>query len=329
MNLSTAVLNFLWGDGAPILWLMPRKNPLSARELDICRRLREFRLRTKLSQVAFANEVGLDSARLASYEHGRAPVKYGLARLLSVAFKVNLEWLATGKGGLIDLRPVSDVAFVDANPEDRFGQVFDEHLAEGKPFHDYATTVFYLPPKNARYVLLRQLQDDVKEWLCRVPDDKLAGFVAKVIKHSEGLITKYPYSPEDLLWQRVVEIDEAACGSEKLAKNKLLTNITATGNVSPVKSTMANLLDRLNKATSQRGMKSELAKVMGVPLSNISQWLSGEREPGGETTLRLLHWVEQQERQQKSPGGVKAPPEPKTQVRKSKYEKQTQVRKKW
>lgn len=89
-----------------------------------------------------------------------------------------------------------------------------------------------------------------------------------------------------------------------LPENKVLTNVTATDNVPPVKSTMANLLERLNKATSQRGMKSKLAKVMGVPLANISQWLSGTREPGGETTLRLLHWVEQQERQPNTPGSA-------------------------
>jgi transcriptional regulator with XRE-family HTH domain len=81
------------------------------------------------------------------------------------------------------------------------------------------------------------------------------------------------------------------------SSRKVLTDVPDNGNVTAVKSTMANLLDRLNKATSPRGMKSKLAKVMGVPLSNVSQWLSGAREPGGETTLRLLHWVEQKERQ--------------------------------
>ena len=118
-----------------------------------------------------------------------------------------------------------------------------------------------------------------------------------------------------------------AMGREPREK-RVLTDVTVTDNVAPVKSTMANLLDRLNKATSQRGMKSKLAKVMGVPLSNVSQWLSGEREPGGETTLRLLNWVIATEAKQESPGGVDAPPEPKTQVRKSSYEKQTKVRKK-
>jgi transcriptional regulator with XRE-family HTH domain len=110
-------------------------------------------------------------------------------------------------------------------------------------------------------------------------------------------------------------------------ENNLLTAVTVSGNIPPVKSTMASLLDRLNEATSQRGMKSKLAKVMGVPLSNVSQWLSGEREPGGETTLRLLNWVIATEAKLESPGGVEAPPEPKTQVRKSGYEKQTQARK--
>jgi transcriptional regulator with XRE-family HTH domain len=106
------------------------------------------------------------------------------------------------------------------------------------------------------------------------------------------------------------------------ANRKLLTDVNASGNVLPVKSTMANLLDRLNKATSQRGMKSKLAKVMGVPLANISQWLSGAREPGGETTLRLLHWVGQQERQQNTPGSAINTAKGKTQVRSSTvYEK--------
>ncbi len=77
----------------------------------------------------------------------------------------------------------------------------------------------------------------------------------------------------------------------------ILSHVTVSGNVENVKAKLPILLHRLNQATTERGMKSELAKFMGVPLPNVSQWLSGEREPSGETTLRLLHWVEQQERQ--------------------------------
>jgi len=78
---------------------------------------------------------------------------------------------------------------------------------------------------------------------------------------------------------------------------KGLTKITYNGNISIVTPRLPTLLKRLNEATRARGTKTALAKFMGVPLPKISQWLSGTYEPGGETTLRLLHWVEQQERQ--------------------------------
>jgi DNA-binding transcriptional regulator YiaG len=75
-----------------------------------------------------------------------------------------------------------------------------------------------------------------------------------------------------------------------------LTHISVSAKRGDVKAQLPNLLERLRKATAERGKKSTLAKFLGVPLANVSQWLSGVREPGGETTLRMLHWVEQQER---------------------------------
>ena len=59
---------------------------------------------------------------------------------------------------------------------------------------------------------------------------------------------------------------------------------------------MPGFRERLKKALAERGRKTALAKLLGVPLASVSQWLSGEREPGGEYTLKLLRWVEQQER---------------------------------
>jgi transcriptional regulator with XRE-family HTH domain len=107
----------------------------------------------------------------------------------------------------------------------------------------------------------------------------------------------------------------------KQSANQVLTKVSEYGKTSDMKSPMRNLLDRLKRATSERGTKTVLAAYMKVKPANISQWLSGEREPSGETTLKLLHWVEQQERQQtKSPGSAATQPEPKTQLRKP-YEK--------
>jgi len=76
-----------------------------------------------------------------------------------------------------------------------------------------------------------------------------------------------------------------------------LTFISEYVNNLDVTPKLPSLLKRLNEATAKRGKKSELAKFLGVSLVQVSQWLTGDREPGGETTLRLLHWVDQQERQ--------------------------------
>jgi len=64
-----------------------------------------------------------------------------------------------------------------------------------------------------------------------------------------------------------------------------------------VKPVLPKLIQRLQRATEAHGSKSELAAWLGVPRQSVTDWLSGRKEPGGETTLRLLHWVEQQERQ--------------------------------
>jgi transcriptional regulator with XRE-family HTH domain len=86
---------------------------------------------------------------------------------------------------------------------------------------------------------------------------------------------------------------------------------------------------RLTRAVSAYGAKSALAREFNVTPASVSEWLSGESSPTAETTLRLLHWVEDYEAQQKeSPGRAVTRPERKTQVSKSQYEKQTQVRKK-
>jgi len=72
----------------------------------------------------------------------------------------------------------------------------------------------------------------------------------------------------------------------------------------PVPSKYPPLLARLKAATRPLRKKSELATFLGVPQSRVSEWLNGKYEPGGEITLQLLQWVEDEEAKQKSPGAV-------------------------
>ncbi len=83
----------------------------------------------------------------------------------------------------------------------------------------------------------------------------------------------------------------------KIEVKKPIDNVSESVNIEGVKPQLPSLLERLKNATKQRGKKSALANFLGVPLARVSQWLSGDREPGGETTLRMLKWVERQERQ--------------------------------
>jgi transcriptional regulator with XRE-family HTH domain len=85
--------------------------------------------------------------------------------------------------------------------------------------------------------------------------------------------------------------------SEDSGKKLDLTKAESAANNSDVKSPLPAFLERMKKASSATGKKSELAKFLGAPLASVSRWLSGEREPGGEITLKMLKWVEQQERQ--------------------------------
>lgn len=75
-----------------------------------------------------------------------------------------------------------------------------------------------------------------------------------------------------------------------------IDNISQRAKLSPMEAQLPGLLERIKKATQERGKKSELATFLGVNPVTVSKWLSGVIEPGGETTLKLLLWVEQQER---------------------------------
>ncbi|MBI5384894.1 MAG: helix-turn-helix domain-containing protein [Verrucomicrobia bacterium] len=100
----------------------------------------------------------------------------------------------------------------------------------------------------------------------------------------------------------------------RMGEKEGLTQYPQEGKNVAVQPILPRLLERLRQATAARGSKTKLAAWLGVSPQKVTDWLSGRVEPSGETTLRLLHWVEQQERQQQqSPGSAAARPGPKTQ----------------
>jgi hypothetical protein len=62
------------------------------------------------------------------------------------------------------------------------------------------------------------------------------------------------------------------------------------------------LLARVQRATAQRGKKTELADFLDVSVTRVTQWLSRNRAPNGEVTLLMLRWVTAEEAKQKKSG---------------------------
>jgi transcriptional regulator with XRE-family HTH domain len=100
-----------------------------------------------------------------------------------------------------------------------------------------------------------------------------------------------------------------------------LHNIHVLDKHFPVPLEMPAFLRRLNAAAKVRGKKAELARFLETSQVSVSQWLSGQREPSGGTTLRMLKWVALEEEKQNDPSGVRAPNGPGTRSRKSSNEK--------
>lgn len=277
---------------------MTKRKPILERERKVCQRLKEARETLRFTQEEFADETGIKRQRLASYEEGRAPVRFDIALRICHQFLISEKWLALGTGHprfLMDLAAEKESAQIPTDLP--FGAAFDQFLApayervskesgfvirpiqrpgDGAAFHkNYFALLF-----DFWYKALRE--NEVGDFLkiLSIAGQKMLG-----VRERTG---KLP---------TIITADDGT-GTTFLGldQKKPLTDVTESAKYDSVKSRIGNLMDRLKRATAERGTKSKLAEYLGVPLANVSQWLSGEREPAGETTLKMLHWVELQER---------------------------------
>ena len=267
---------------------------MTDRERAVCSRISTIREQIKWSQTDFAKELEITRAKLVSIELGHTPLRYDLAVKISRIFEIQPKWLATGTG---QMRPHNPLLWT---MEQR--QKFKENDLLTKVY-DIAPGVF-LPSRNIKirkslvqpdFDFRRSIDSAVKYYAYSIKfhdviasaefASKIADFLSKVSDQyiARGKATKVT---RDSKWAAAI-----------VSQISELTNVYDSVNNTGVTPKLPNLLNRLKKASEQRGKKSALAKFLGVSLVQVSQWLMGDREPGGETTLRLLHWVEQQERQ--------------------------------
>ena len=332
--------NIFWGyDGLS----MSGKNPLPDTELAICRRLRLYRQRCGLPRRLFARELAVDSSVIIRIELGRMPLRYGIASRATQVFSINPLWLATGDGTIIISIPLPSPEEISVDERELFSAVFSEKLSqsiksklaeiEASPAHKYGRNEHPTDPKG-RLVAEEFLLSNLREWLINVRSARFNDLINAIRYAAMPFVDGWETKTDSLA---VIEKRRAAIAVEraKLAANraylaaipaknintKMLTDAETQGKLSHVNSQLENLLSTLKRLTKESGKKTELADFLGAPLASVSRWLSGEREPGGETTLQMLHWVEQQERQQNTPGSADNTAKGKTQIRKSCYEK--------
>jgi|GEM_PF-2520977 len=314
---------------------VPRKEPMPPHERAICRRLREFRLKTGLSQTQFAVLAGINPRAYAGFEYARTQLNYRAAqRILKFFWTLNPLWLVEGEGGMVGSR-----AFTFPTAEELgvglrslFSKVFQGRLRSeflaartlrvvhpGLPVRLFT----YDDSPQGRLMNRDRFGQLIREWLAEFPDEAAARFLDELFLRGASLFARYPRETDKSAIAKRKEAMyriEAARQSlsdshstpglvlvplENWHKRNKLTDAESHAKDVPVKVQLPNLLERLNRATEKSGKMSALADFLTkatrtrVPLASVSRWLSGKREPGGEITLLLERWVKSQEERQK------------------------------
>jgi DNA-binding transcriptional regulator YiaG len=292
---------------------MPRKHEMPGGERAICYRLREFRTWTGVSQAAFCSLAGLNLRAYASYEYRRSQLNYVAARqILSVFHVLNPIWLATGEGKMLEGRVFQypEPEHVGAGKRTAFSKVFETSLKMpllAAPKSHLVKPVDGLrlftvePTVEGRLFCKERLGDLVSNWLAERTDSDVENFMNQLLMKSAQVASRFPRDADKSAIRRrldgVREIESRRRFGH--AGKDMLTDTASAAKPKAVKSqpmSLKNLLANANRLTSEPGKKTELANFLNAPLESVSRWLSGKREPGGETTLRLLRWVEHQER---------------------------------
>lgn len=296
---------------------MPRRNPLPDREVEICRRLRTYRQKTHLSQVAFANAAGIDSRLLGSYEHGRSQLNYQAAHKIMTAFAIHPRWLATGTPPVHTREPIPSYELLAIGPRRLLSEVFDNLLAKRPSFDQQATGVIENDGLRWLYTV-DQAALMMREWIIKLPSDKLDQFALLLRNEAEALLSQFPQLSANEVERRIkamreqealfTAIKRSEIGNCELppapeyfadlgnvSKGKPMVDASSpaviVGDVSSEIPTWKQLVKELKRLTGESGAKAQLAAALGTTRQNVNKWLSGAGAPSTELTLDVLRWV--------------------------------------
>jgi DNA-binding transcriptional regulator YiaG len=292
---------------------MPRKNNIPEREAVICGRVREIRAGFKLSRVAFATYLRVDSSTLANIEHLRVPLRYEIGRRLCGEFSISQRWLATGRKPKAWFVPVAAAiektipwgalfsrAFdeVLSGPIEEYIEMVQSHvtfpiesLGEGNEWHGFAPPAGTGLQEGLDFYLTKIVRFNLY-WL---PAELKGSFFDAVSGAVTGFMASHKRRIDQLRGEASTQPAAASLANEKESEEKGLTDTYGARKQVDMKSELPGLLKRVALLTKPKGMKTELAKTLGVPQSRISEWLKDRGSPTADVALKLLRWVEQRE----------------------------------
>lgn len=292
---------------------VPRKNPIPQDEIAICQRLRQFRQTLGLSQLQFARRSGIGWRTYSNYELGRVKLSYSSAKALLTAFpKLNARWLAEGTGYMLGgpyFVTLPDPTKGGITSSDPFSFVYHSTLKHALLLsrsawvnNDQSFPLFRVGDTVEGRVSGKALfAEIIGGYLEQVADGHVNSFLDQAQSAVQKAFDQTPKDTSENISKRAKSMLQLGSLQPPFAfsdDNNLTKAESPVVSGGTMKLQLPSLLDRLRKATSAPGKKTELAEALRpkVPLASVSRWLSGEREPGGEATLQLLRWVEMQER---------------------------------
>lgn len=260
---------------------------ISDREKLIGARLRAFRETLQIPRTKFALSIHIGSERLAAYEAGRSRLPYVVFKSIANRYNLSPLWLAEEKGGPQFKNLANDADFIGyISRTALFSEVYDCHMADAVRDKFEASARYFEEGAQKFIDLLGKLKNIPKGYEQRVSKLlKKHGFDRALIKAMRNL--KKETHLREVLETKLLSIHES---------KPTVDNSTRSDIVNPVSAkirTWKTLREQLATATSERGVKVQLATDLGVSRQAVNNWLNGSGAPSADLTLRLLQWVEQ------------------------------------
>jgi transcriptional regulator with XRE-family HTH domain len=261
--------------------------------------------------------MGVTQNQLSGIEYKRTRLQFGMAKLLCEKFDINQRWLALGEAPIQPKLDISMEYSITVKYSSYFSWVFDnflDHLTgiEREALIESIGRDAYENGKNRRSVLpdprdayaegtAAYVMSLINLRLRSLPESLRQEYAIELLYAEECFRQKHQ-------GEIPLSISIGSSGEQHPIINpkqigKLnLTKWSTQDDVTVVQNQWLSWQDvkqRIQKATKLPGSKTALADLLHVDITQLSRWLSDSdsaREPGADYALKMLDWVQRQER---------------------------------